>query len=270
MSVGHYPSLISGVKQMKMVDAVKKALENIDNHKFGKCNICGNHTIFVCIDALVARNNMYCPFCHSSSRKRHVAKVLLNEVIPQAEAINDIPRVEKYQIYNADVDDAFSKVLSNYDLYTCSSFTPDMAEGTEISPRVFCQNLENLSFPDRSFDIVITEDVFEHLRHHEQGFKEVHRVLKDGGYHIFTVPCRFDRPTLVRVDTSGDREVHLLPPEYHGDKIRGKILAYRTFGIDIFPLLTEIGFETQVDFSNYLDRKFGIFDSYVFYSRKLD
>lgn len=255
---------------MKMLDAAKKALKNIDNHQFGKCNICGKYTIFVCIDALVARNNMYCPFCRSSSRKRHVAKVLLNEVIPQAVAINDIPRVGKYHIYNADVNDAFSLALDKYNLYTCSSFTPGVAAGTEVSPRVFCENLENLSFADKSFDIVITEDIFEHLRNHERGFKEVHRVLKDGGYHIFTVPCRFDRPTLVRVDTSGEQDVHLLPPEYHGDKIRGKILAYRTFGIDIFALLATIGFETQVDFSNYLDRKFGIFDSYVFYSKKVD
>lgn len=253
-----------------MFNAFKKAFKNIGNHQLGTCNICGKYTVFICIDALVARNNMYCPFCHSSSRKRHVAKVLLDRVISQPVTINDISKIGKYHIYNADVNDAFGKVLRNNDLYTCSSLIPGIVDGTETTPGVFCQNLENLSFADKSFDIVITEDVFEHLKHHERGFKEVHRVLKDGGYHIFTVPCHFDRPTLVRVDTSGDREVHLLPPEYHGDKIRGQILAYRTFGIDIFALLAEIGFDTQVDFSNYLDRKSGIFDSYVFYSKKVD
>lgn len=257
---------------MKILDAVKKTFQNVSNHWLGRCNICGKHTIFVCIDPSVARNNMYCPFCRSSSRKRHVAKVLLDRVTSQGTTVNQISKVGKYHIYNADVDDAFGKVLKNKnnDLYICSSLIPGIAVGTEITPGVFCQNLESLSFADKSFDVVITEDVFEHLKHHERGFKEVHRVLKDGGYHIFTVPCYFDRPTLVRVDTSGDKEVHLLPPEYHGDKIRGKILAYRTFGIDIFALLTEIGFHTEVDFSNYLDRKFGIFDSYVFYSKKVN
>ncbi|KST63652.1 class I SAM-dependent methyltransferase [Mastigocoleus testarum] len=255
---------------MKILDAVKQAFKNATNHCLGKCNICGRHTFFVCIDALAARNNMYCLFCRSSSRKRHVAKVLLNLFTPHLTAINDISRVGKYRIYNADVGDAFGKILNNYQLYVCSSFIPGITPGTEISSRVFCQNLENLNFSDKSFDIVITEDVFEHLKHHEKGFKEVHRILKTGGYHIFTVPCYFDRTTLVRVDTRGDKEIHLLPPEYHGDRIRGKILAYRTFGIDIFPLLTKIGFDTQVDFSNYLDRKSGIFDSYVFYSKKVD
>ena len=126
-----------------------------------------------------------------------------------------------------------------------------------------------MTFADENFDVVITEDVFEHIRDYKKGFREVYRVLKKGGYHIFTVPCFFDKPTLVRVDTSGDEDIHLLPPEYHRDRIRGKILAYRTFGIDIFEILEKIGFETTVDFSSYVDRRYGIFDSYAFCSKKI-
>jgi hypothetical protein len=71
------------------------------------------------------------------------------------------------------------------------------------------------------------------------------------------------------VDTSGDEDVHLLPPEYHGDPLRGTILAYRTFGIDLFESLNAIGFETQVNFSTFADRHWGIFDSSVFVSRRI-
>ena len=56
--------------------------------------------------------------------------------------------------------------------------------------------------------------------------------------------------------------------EYHGDPLRGTILAYRTFGIDLFGQLGEIGFETRVDFSSFVDRNYGIFDSSVFISRR--
>lgn len=115
----------------------------------------------------------------------------------------------------------------------------------------------------------MTEDVFEHVRHHEKGFREVHRILKLGGYHIFTIPCNFDQTTIVRVDTSGEKDKLILPPEYHGDKIRGQILAYRTFEIDIFDFLKSIGFQTKVDFSNYIDKDMGIFDSYVLCSQKV-
>lgn len=253
---------------MKLVDAAHRAINNLGNHQFGRCNICGNRTIFVCIDSTVARNNMYCLHCRSSARKRHVAKILLQELFPNALTIAAIAPESKYKIYNADINDPFEKVLDKNSKYISSSYYPDIAPGTEIHPGVFCQDLENLTFEDKSFDVVITEDVFEHVRNHQKGFGEVHRVLNEGGYHIFTVPCFFDRETLVRVDTSTPEDIHLLPPEYHGDRIRGKILAYRTFGIDIFAMLEKIGFETKVDFSSYPDRKFGIFDSYVFFSRK--
>jgi SAM-dependent methyltransferase len=248
------------------ITIAKAAIGNLVNHRLGKCNVCGNPTIFICLDAATARNNMYCPFCYSSSRKRHVAKVILDEV--GVSSIAQMAEASNLNIYNADVDDGFYKYLHKNDSYICSSFIPDVTPGTEIRKRVFCQSLEHLTFSDRSFDIVVSEDVLEHVRNHEQAFREVHRVLKPGGYHIFTIPCNFDQPTIVRVDTNGDEDIHLLPPEYHGDRIRGKILAYRTFGIDIFELLTRIGFETKVDFSNYIDRRVGIFDSYVFCSQK--
>ncbi|MEM7727262.1 MAG: methyltransferase domain-containing protein [Cyanobacteria bacterium P01_A01_bin.45] len=254
---------------MKIIDAGTRAIDNLGNHQFGKCNICGNPTVFVCIDSTAARNNMYCLSCRSSARKRHVAKILLQELFPDVLTIASIAKGSQYRIYNADINDAFAKVFDQNIRYISSSFYPDIPPGTEIHPGVYCQDLESLTFEDESFDVIITEDVFEHVRNHQKGFREVHRVLKQGGYHIFTVPCFFDRETLTRVDTSTPEDIHLLPPEYHGDRIRGKILAYRTFGIDIFAMLDEIGFETRVDFSSYRDRKSGIFDSYVFYSRKV-
>lgn len=251
---------------MRIVKAVTAAIQNLTHHQFGTCNICGNRTIFVCIDAKTARNNMYCPFCYSSSRKRHVAKVMLNQI--GSKSIAKLSQANKSNIYNADVDDAFYKHLYHNHSYVCSSFIPEIPPGNETKERVFCQSLESLTFKDTSFDFVITEDVLEHVRNHEQAFKEIYRVLKPGGYHVFTVPCNFDQNTIVRVDTSGENDIHLLPPEYHGDRIRGQILAYRTFGIDIFNFLNQLGFDTKVDFSNYLDRSAGIYDSYVFCSQK--
>ncbi len=260
---------------MEVSRAATLAIKNLGYHQVGKCNICGKSTIFICIDAKTVRNNMYCPFCKSSSRKRHVAKLLINKVIPDISSLAEVlsnkhlDNLDKLNIYNADVNDAFYHALHSATSYYCSSYVPNVEIGTEIREQVFCQDLEKLTFASEEFDVVITEDVFEHIRDYEKAFREVYRVLKTGGYHIFTIPCFFDKPTLVRVDTSGEEDIHLLPPEYHGDKIRGKILAYRTFGIDIFAILEKIGFETMVDFSNYLDRNYGIFDSYAFCSKKV-
>jgi ubiquinone/menaquinone biosynthesis C-methylase UbiE len=51
-----------------------------------------------------------------------------------------------------------------------------------------CENLEQLTFPDETFDIFITQDVFEHIFDIEKASNEIMRVLKAPGIHIFTAP----------------------------------------------------------------------------------
>jgi SAM-dependent methyltransferase len=246
-----------------------KIARNSLHHRVGRCTVCGRMTVFFCLDQGSFRNTMICLFCRSASRNRHVAKAVLGIVDRGVKSIANLPATGDVTIYNTATDDCFGRVLRAYDGYFSSCYRDGLAPGAEISPRTSCQNIEALTYADNSFDFVITEDVFEHVRRPEKGFREIYRVLRPGGYHVFTIPFHFDRPTIVRVDTSGDEDVHLLPPEYHGDPLRGTILAYRTFGIDLFDQLNEIGFETRVDFSSFADRDCGIFDSSVFVSQRL-
>lgn len=133
-----------------------------------------------------------------------------------------------------------------------------------------CQDLENLSFESGSIDLVITEDVFEHVKLVEKGFSEVYRVLKGNGYHIFSVPFFFDNPTRHLFRKEGDTYIPIkLPIEYHGDAIRGTIPTYHHLGYDTFDLLRGLGFETDVHISQYHEsRKYANYNSYTFISRK--
>lgn len=256
-----------GVLFVKYISFFKQFVKNLNYHKIGRCNICGNLSIFRVNDINQARGDFFCMRCGSFSRKRHVAKVI-NELISNTSYISQIPKKNKIKIYNTDVEDPFYNVLYGYEYYICSDFLPDVELGTELKKGVFCQDIERLTFLEESFDLVITEDVFEHVRNYKTGFKEISRVLKKGGYHIFTIPFYFDKNTLHRVDTSSKEDIFTLPPEYHDSK-RGKVLAYRTFGNDMFKFLDSIGFETSVDFSGYSDQKYNIYNSYVFISKKL-
>jgi ubiquinone/menaquinone biosynthesis C-methylase UbiE len=49
-------------------------------------------------------------------------------------------------------------------------------------------NLERLPFQDESFDIIISQDVLEHLENPHTVFKEFARVLKKGGSLVFLTP----------------------------------------------------------------------------------
>ena len=47
----------------------------------------------------------------------------------------------------------------------------------------------NLQYPDENFDVVCSFDVFEHIEKDKKAISEVYRVLKKGGFLIFTVPA---------------------------------------------------------------------------------
>lgn len=46
-----------------------------------------------------------------------------------------------------------------------------------------------MPFPNKTFDVVISFDVLEHIENDTKAVSEIHRVLKDGGKFIFGVPA---------------------------------------------------------------------------------
>ena len=62
-----------------------------------------------------------------------------------------------------------------------------MSVGTIHSSGIRCENVEKLTFSAERFNLIISQDVFEHVCDPWKGFAEIHRVLKNGGYHVFTV-----------------------------------------------------------------------------------
>ena len=49
-----------------------------------------------------------------------------------------------------------------------------------------------LAFDDGSFDTVFSTQVLEHVDDHQRAFAEINRVLKPGGYFIFSVPFTWE------------------------------------------------------------------------------
>jgi hypothetical protein len=240
---------------------------NMLQHRPGYCIFCGRTTLFLCFDKQKLRNDMLCPICKSFSRKRHVAKILCQ--LLKKNSIREIATNSSIEIYNTDIGDSFDKALCKNKHFFNSAFFPNLSIGSKLGERSFCQDLQQLTFPDNSFDIVISEDVLEHIRHYEKALKEIWRVLKHGGIHVFTVPIDMNNSTITRIDTTGDKDIFLYPPEYHGDSLRsGGILAYRTFGKDLPEILKPFGFKVELHKSKTSDAEYGIYDSIVVIARK--
>jgi SAM-dependent methyltransferase len=120
--------------------------------------------------------------------------------------------------------------------YTFSHFFPKVQPGQLGPGRVRCENLEKLTFDDSSFDLVITQDVMEHIFDPDAAFKEIARVLKVNGAHIFTVPLvnKF-QTSKQRAEMTGTGEIkYFCDAQYHGNPVdsKGSLVTY-DWGYDL-------------------------------------
>jgi SAM-dependent methyltransferase len=126
---------------------------------------------------------------------------------------------------------------------TSSEYFHDVAGG-EFRDAIQCQDVQRLTYADASFDLCTSTEVFEHVPRDDQAFSEIFRVLRPAGLLVFTVPLRGEGQTLERATLLPDGQIeHLLAPEYHGDpRNSGRVLAFRTYGLDITERLRKSGF----------------------------
>lgn len=216
----------------------------------GDCAVCGCRARFLHTRSSI-RESYSCPECRASLRYREQAQVIIDLLAKDnsrsiAELVNE-DTFRQLTIYEPGISGPFRRYFSSLPNYRNSFYWSDIPPG-EYRDGVQCQDIMNLTFEDSTFDLVITSDIFEHVRKPLAGFAELRRVLKANGVHVFSIPVFHPMPpnTHSRVDTSGPTDVFLDPPRYHGDGAGGKSLVYNDFGEDLVVKLSEIGLKTHV------------------------
>jgi SAM-dependent methyltransferase len=103
------------------------------------------------------------------------------------------------------------------------------------------EDIESQTFEDECFDLVITQDVFEHLFKPDQAIKEISRTLRVGGAHVATVPLvQRNGASRRRASLGEDGEViHHLEPQYHKSAAGDGVLVTIDWGYDIVRYITE-------------------------------
>lgn len=140
--------------------------------------------------------------------------------------------------------------------YVTSQYYAGVAPGTIVNG-VRSENLEHLTFDNETWDLHITQDVFEHLFDPAAAFREIARTLRLGGAHVFTTPLvRRNQPTRFCASLGPDGTViHLMQPEYHGNPISSEgSLVTVNWGYDITSFVFKTsGLFTEIVFLDILD-----------------
>lgn len=253
---------------------VPKAFQNW-RFVFGCCNVCGRDARFFYSDERLVREQLSCEHCGSTSRYRSIARGILRAINERAAvaatSLASLPQTgidRQIRIY--DTQQPFRFDVCAYPLpellgdcnwidLALSTYDGTKPKGSMVTNGVWNENLEQLTFADESFDIVITSDVMEHVRLDQRAHAEIARVLKPGGIYLFTVPHNWSWPqTLVRVEVNNpadpSSDYYRLPPEYHGDANSpgGQgVLSYRAYGRDLEQALVGLGFSFNYDKTDY-------------------
>lgn len=208
----------------------------------GHCPTCDRHTIFV-EEGGSLRDGYRCIRCRSIPRWRALMLTIDNR----------FPNWRSLRIHEIAPGGAASDRLAR----ECPGYTSSFYN----VPGQPHEDVEALTFADGSIDLVISQDVIEHVLDPARAFAEIARVLRWDGAHVFTVPV-YDRDrTLVRAMRDPDGEiVYLATLDFH-DAPEGKSLVTREWGRDIVELIAaasslETDIERTVDRGRGLDGRF--------------
>jgi SAM-dependent methyltransferase len=141
-----------------------------------------------------------------------------------------------------------------------SEFLPDPEDPRRAHYRH--EDLCALTFPDLSFDLLVSAEVFEHIYDLRTGLAECLRVLRPGGVLIATFPFAYGRrESIIKARHRGpDLPPEIFgEPEYHGNPLEPEegSLVYQIPGWEILDLLSELGF-SDVSFQGIHSISYGI------------
>jgi glycosyltransferase involved in cell wall biosynthesis len=233
---------------------LSKQASKYKHFRKGYCPICQTESVFFCNEDWL-RDFYRCEKCNSLPRDRAIFNVLNTH----CSGWKDLKLHESSPSNNY-----FSKHSKNYSF---SQFFENKKLGLVLEG-VRNESLENLTFSDNSFDLIVSLDVLEHIFNPEKAIKEMLRVVRPGGNVVFTVPIHKNlKKTIQQATFSQTGEIeYLSPPQYHGNPIGdGKSLVTWDYGSDFSDILKEWIDDQHIEIKiiNKSNEEMGIIGEYL-------
>jgi len=245
-----WPLTVNQRPLRRLLDAVARRMHFMP----GYCNICANLTVFHTRHPNF-REHVRCLRCGSVNRHRQIAAVMLSTLHGTGTTASWFASLRRLppnlSVWTAETPRAVQARLKDRLGANCISseyLDAGLVSGQEVKG-VLHVDIQRTHFLDNSLDYILTSDVMEHVPHPESALKETYRILKPGGYHIFTAPFYHHRFTNeVRSEYNADGSLkHHRQPWYHDDPLRPQgVLAYTVFAPELLCQIEKIGFEAQL------------------------
>ena len=241
---------------VRRVLAWPRTLRHRKLHETGRCSVCGRSSRFLAHSDNL-KESLHCVHCNAWTRVRFLADVLLR-TFAREDARSLVELVEErafreLAIFEAQAAGPLHLLLRSLPGYVCSEYLADVARGSSRDG-IRCEDLQALTFADQSLDLVLHSSVLEHVRRPGLALAESFRVLRPGGHTLFEVPMTergipgVRQRTVVRVDATGEQDVHVLEPVYHDDPLSpAGALVYTDFGADLAQQMSALGFEARLE-----------------------
>lgn len=240
----------AGLHQTEMDVSLSRKLSRKRFYVDGFCSACNRKTPML-VDYLFAekrngqelvpnwRERVVCPFCGMNNRQRLVAG-LIREILNK-----DDPSC-RHVYFMEQVTPIFKwaeREFHNHNIVG-SEYLGSAYQGGTVIRGVRHEDATNLNFESYSFDLVVSNDVFEHVPSSMKAFSECLRVLKPGGQMLMTIPFHSETDiTVARAVSDGGQIRFLLPAEYHGNPVSTSgSLVFTDFGWDLLEEIRKTGF----------------------------
>jgi SAM-dependent methyltransferase len=207
-------------------------------------------------EALARKESSECGRCGAKLRARRLARAVLDAYpigdppAPAASVAAWVLSAEARALRIAEINviEGLHSQLRKLPGLSYSEYGEGVTPGT-ITDGVRCEDLTGLTYPDATFDLILTSETLEHVPDLSAALRELRRVLAPGGRHLFTVPLLPGVPkTFARAKILPDGTLqHLAPPIRHPGGDAG-YLVFTEFGADLPELLRQAGFAVEVRF----------------------
>jgi SAM-dependent methyltransferase len=207
------------------------------------CQVC-SHAVGLLADHQHAiaegvnfRERLVCPGCGLNARQRLTAHLLRETITDRGDAA----RIYLYEQVTPFFSWARSALAG--EVIGSEYLGHDVEGGTTVNG-VRHEDALALSFEDATLDVIVSQEVLEHVPEIEPAIAEAARVLTPGGRFLFTVPFKpWADVTVQRAKLVDGEVVHLLEPEFHGNPVSSEgSLVFFDHGWDMLDRFRAHGF----------------------------